>query len=94
MHLNGAGKRQRRADLARVRATVIVLPAAGFLNIVHLCMVLVQDWVGASVKHRRLVEWAPGAELQLREACINARGETGGKVTLRFFAGDPEHCKR
>lgn len=56
----------------------------------------VQDWVGASVKYRRMVEWAPEAEFQLKEACSDRERDrrTGGRGEKRFFAGDYEGAKR
>lgn len=51
-----------------------------------------QEWVEASVKHRRAVEWAPAAELQLEEACSERRRKGGG-ARMRFFRGDHEGAK-
>lgn len=47
----------------------------------------------ASVKHRRAVEWAPAAELQLEEACSERRRKGDG-ARMRFFRGDHEGAKR
>lgn len=52
-----------------------------------------KDWVGASVKHRREVAWAPDAELQLKEACTERR-RRGEQARMRFFKGDHEGAKR
>eukprot|EP00903_Cladosiphon_okamuranus_P012033 g11298.t1 len=55
--------------------------------------VRVAEWVEASVKHRRAVEWAPGVELQLQEACSELRRK-GDRARLRFFLGDHEGAKK
>ena len=54
--------------------------------------VTMQEWVGASVKYRRAVEWAPAAELQLEEACSERRRKGDG-APMRFFRGDHEGAK-
>ncbi|CAM9695110.1 unnamed protein product [Ectocarpus fasciculatus] len=54
--------------------------------------VRVAAWVEASVKHRRAVEWAPDAEVQLEEACGDRRNKGHGQ-RMRFFSGDHEGAK-
>eukprot|EP00752_Nemacystus_decipiens_P017235 g15439.t1 len=56
--------------------------------------VRVAEWVEASVKHRRAVEWAPAAELQLKEACGERRRRGDGAPRMRFFRGDHEGAQR
>ncbi|CAM9093928.1 unnamed protein product [Ectocarpus sp. 6 AP-2014] len=54
--------------------------------------VRVAAWVEASVKHRRAVQWAPDAEVQLEEACSDRRRKGDGP-RMRFFSGDHEGAK-
>ncbi|CAM9671189.1 unnamed protein product, partial [Scytosiphon promiscuus] len=55
--------------------------------------VRVAEWVEASVKHRREVEWAPEAESQLEEACSSDGRRNGDAARMRFFRGNHEGAK-
>lgn len=47
------------------------------------------------MKHRRRVEWAPEAALQLEEACVDRkRGSRTVVGTMRFFRGDHVGARR
>lgn len=49
---------------------------------------LLKEWVGASVRHRCDVEWAPEAESQLKELCNKHQLRGGKGPRMRFFVGD------
>ncbi|CAM9360937.1 unnamed protein product, partial [Ascophyllum nodosum] len=51
------------------------------------------EWVGASVRHRCDVEWAPQAEEQLKKLC-HGEQRRGEGPRMRFFRGDHEGARR
>ena len=77
----GAPWSQNRAHATAQKITCTLCP--------RRCL---QEWVEASVKHRRAVVWAPAAEAQLEEACSERRRK-GDQARMRFFRGDDEGAK-